>query len=425
MPIEPTHVPVNQPRTSASAAGDAISNSGSYAHRNAQQADVKRHLCDSSTASSSEPVKRTKLSSGLVGTKGRPQIKDSDPLKQSEAFTSVKALATQKNKRYKRQVIMAARQGDLITLKRLVEASDTDILLVSDSLGSTPLYYATAGGHDDCVSYILGQLNSDQLRVLAKQKAGYGEPIPVVLAASRGHLLILKAMVKAFGTSILLSENNYNATPLLQAVKEDKTECVDYILQQVGKDQAKALINHIGYSSESLAAIAAYNGNLAILKRCVEFGDSDTFLKKNGYELTALHRALQNRHERCLDYMLSQLSKTQMQNFCEQSNENLALYAIEYADLKTLKTLVNIFGKSILLEDGKIRKRLIAKAINNKRKEILAYLLTFNELQKQLSDINFFDSLMSIGAIHSPDYLSLLEKSTKATACRKNTLASF
>ena len=114
-----------------------------------------------------------------------------------------------------------------------------------------------------------------------------------------------------------------------------------------------------------------------------------------------------------------------MQNFCEQSNENLALYAIEYADLKTLINLVNICGKSILLEDGKIRKRLITKAINNKRKEILVYLLTFNELQKQLSDINFFDSLMCIGAIHSPDYLSLLEKALKQQPVEKTLWRHF
>ena len=425
MPIEPTHALVNQPRTSASAAGDATSNTGSYAHRSTQQADAQKHLPDQSTASSSTPEKRRTLSSGLMGTKGRPQIKDSVPLKQSEAFKSENALATQKNKRNNSLVLMAAGQGDLVTLKQLVEASGTDILLVSDSLGSTPLFHATAAGHDDCVSYILEQLNSDQLRVLARQKAGYGEPIPVILAALKGHLLILKAMVKAFGTDILLSENKFKTTPLLVAAKEDNTECVDYILQQISKDQAKALINYRDYSSATVTGFAAYNGNLAILKRCVELAGPDTLLNRNGYELTAVHQAIQNGQERCLDYMLSQLSKAHIQKLCEQSNENLTLYAIEHADLKTLKKLVNICDTSILLKDGKIRESLVTEAINDAKKEILTYLLTFNELQKQLSDINFFDSLMCIGAIHSPDYLSLLEKALKQQPVEKTLWPHF
>ena len=276
MPIEPTHAPVNQPRTFASAAGDATWDTGSYAHRSTQQADAQKHLPDQSAESSSTPKKRRKLSSGLTATKGRPQIKDSVPLKQSEAFKS-----------------------------------------------------------------------------------------------------------------------------------------------------EKALINYRDYSSATVAGFAAYNGNLAILKRCVELAGPDTFLKKNGYELTAVHRAIQNGQAWCLDYMLSQLSDTQIQNLCEQSNESIVQYAIEHADLKTLKQLVNICSKSILLEDGKIRESLVVKAINNEKKEILAYLLTFNELQKQLSDINFFDLLIRMGAIHSPDSLSLLEKAQKQQPVEKTLWHHF
>ena len=244
MPIEPTHAPVNQPKTSASAAtaaGDATSYTGSYAHRSTQQADAQKHLPDQSAESSSTPEKRRTLSSGLTGRMGQLHIKDNDPLKQLEALFNEKGTAA--------------------------------------------------------------------------------------------------------------------------------------------------------------------------------------FLYRDKHELNALHKAIIERQELCIDYMLRQLSKAQIRNLCEPSNENLALYAIEHADLKTLKKLVNICGKSILFENGKIRGRLIIKATNNE--EILAYLLTFNELQKQLSDIYFFDSLMCIVAMHSPDSLSLLEKAQKQQPVEKTPWHHF
>ena len=498
MPIKPTNASVNQPKTSA---GDATSNTGSYAHRSTQQADAQKHLPGQSAESSSTPEKSRKLSSRLTGRMGRLHIKDNDPLKQLEALFNekgtaaflekqngeypllkavknddlasvkfitehldqdalltltdddknnalhiavaegkshcvgqiiqqlagklVSTLATQKNKWYASPVLMAARQGDLTTLKQLVEASDTSILLDSDADESTPLHLATAAGHEECVSYILNQLGRDQAQALATQEADNFDPMPVILAALNGHLPILKAMVKTCGTDILLSKDKGKDTPLLKAAQKDKTECVDYILQQVGKDQAKALISYRDYDSDTLSAIAARKGNLAILKRCFEIDGPDTFLYRNKRKLTALHKAIIGRHNHCIDYMLSQLSKAQIQNLCEQSNESIVQYAIENADLKTLKQLVNICSKSILLEDGKIRESLVVKAINNEKKEILAYLLTFNELQKQLSDINFFDLLIRMGVIHSSDSLYLLEKAQKQQPVEKTPWHHF
>ena len=287
------------------------------------------------------------------------------------------------------------------------------------------MHLATAAGHEECVSYILKQLGRDQAQTLAMQETDNGGNMPVILAALNGHLPILKAMVKTCGTNILLSVGVSKQTPLLLAAEEDKTECVDYILQQVGKDQAKSLIHYRDHHSETLAAIAVNNGNLAVLKRCVEIDGSDTFLYRDKDELTALHKAIIERQERCIDYMLSELSKAQIRNLCEKSNENLALYAINYGDLKTLKQLVNICGKSILLKDGKIRKSFITKAINDEEKEILAYLLTFNELQKQLSDIEFFGFLIERLIFHSPDYLSLLEKAQKQQPVEKTLWRHF
>lgn len=82
----------------------------------------------------------------------------------------------------------SAKVGDLPTLHELVEAGSSHAWRTLDN--ETPLTLACLGGHSDCVEYLVHKCKADP------GARGYLEKTPLANAASKGHLAVVKVLLR-------------------------------------------------------------------------------------------------------------------------------------------------------------------------------------------------------------------------------------
>ncbi|KPM05196.1 ankyrin repeat domain containing protein 16 [Sarcoptes scabiei] len=150
-----------------------------------------------------------------------------------------------------------------------------------DSNGSTPLFYAVALGHSDCVRLLIKSgARLDHQDHKGRTAAHCG--------ASKGQLETLK-ILEENGANLWI-KNSRGDLPLHDAVKSGRIDLVKWLL-----DRDPKMINDVNFYGRSLIHIAAYNHNLEMCKFLANYDvDMNAVMKIRSQYLTPLDAALQN-----------------------------------------------------------------------------------------------------------------------------------
>ncbi|KAH9617208.1 hypothetical protein KSS87_005258 [Heliosperma pusillum] len=196
---------------------------------------------------------------------------------------------------------LAAQRGDLAAVKQIlggdinsqigdslsgtdfeVEAAEVRALVVNESneLGETALFTAAEKGHLDVVKELLKYANRDTL--LQKNRSGFD---PLHVAANQGHLEIVRLLLD-HDPGLLKTIGPSNATPLISAATRGHTDIVMELLSRDG-----SLVDSIRSNGKNALHFAVRQGHVNIVRALLE---KDPLLarKTDKKGQTALHMAV-------------------------------------------------------------------------------------------------------------------------------------
>ncbi|KAL9227098.1 hypothetical protein vseg_002834 [Gypsophila vaccaria] len=196
---------------------------------------------------------------------------------------------------------LAAQRGDLAAVKQIlggdinsqigdglsgvefeVEAAEVRALVVNEvnELGETALFTAAEKGHLDVVKELLKYANKDTL--VQKNRSGFD---PLHVAANQGHLEIVQVLLD-HDPGLLKTIGPSNATPLISAATRGHTEIVRELLSR-----DDSLVGSIKTNGKNALHFAVRQGHVEIVRALLE--KNPTLARKTDKKgQTALHMAV-------------------------------------------------------------------------------------------------------------------------------------
>ena len=179
----------------------------------------------------------------------------------------------------------AAYKGNLEKVKQIIEKHPTQIN-VQDSLGKTPLYFASTHGYKEIVEFLLAYGADSEL-------ANFYNERPLTKAAEFGHYDIVKILLE-HGAKVNCKDD-FDSTPLHDGARKGNRQIVD-ILLLYGAD-----INSKDKIDETPLHQAARRGNIENVKSLVEHG-ADLYARDKNNQ-TPKDVALQYNHKEIVLYL--------------------------------------------------------------------------------------------------------------------------
>ncbi|XP_043926690.1 espin-like protein [Protopterus annectens] len=187
------------------------------------------------------------------------------------------------------RALLAAKDGDLLTLKNLLDAQTLDVD-VADEQGATPVHHAARTGKFDCLQFLVLEA-----KLPGNQRAKNGAS-PAHDAAATGNLAELKFLIESGGCS-LQDRDASGATVLHLAVRFGRLETIQWLLQ-AGCDPT--LVTESGAIS---AHYAAAKGDLTCLKLLTEHAPSSVD-KQTISGATPVYLACQEGHLPIVEFLV-------------------------------------------------------------------------------------------------------------------------
>ncbi|XP_048257852.1 ankyrin repeat domain-containing protein 50-like [Haliotis rufescens] len=218
----------------------------------------------------------------------------------------------------------ASEEGDLSRVEVILSQGGTDINC-KDKIGRTPVMWAAGNGHKEVVELLVSKGAKvsivDRFGNNILHSAGRGGDVevvqyvlshdmvdingrgscrrtPVMLAAEKGHIEIVKLLVDKGGDMSLVDKGHENILHL--ACLCGQIEVVKYVLSQDIVD-----INCRGRKTKTPVMLAARNGHKEVVEILVKKG-ADLSLAYNAAGSNVLHLACFNGHVDVVKYLLSQ-----------------------------------------------------------------------------------------------------------------------
>jgi ankyrin repeat protein len=163
-----------------------------------------------------------------------------------------------------------------------------------DYQGRTALYCAAEEGHEEMVTVLLGQ----GARVDIKDSE---EVTPLMVAIDRGHLGVVKVLVKHMGRRWLQNTDEDEKTALYVAAQEGHEDIVAFLLSQ----GARADTRGGGYWRMPIM-VAAAGGHLNVVKVLLQRMGKEVLEEGDKWRRTVLHHASLGGHEETVAFLLSQ-----------------------------------------------------------------------------------------------------------------------
>ena len=292
-------------------------------------------------------------------------------------------------------VFTAAMIGDVEKMKSLVEGGQD--VNQRDWEERTPLMWAAREGHTDCVKYLIQN----------------GAEMDVFTAAMIGDMAEIKRLVEA-GHDVN-QRDEWERTPLMWAAREGHTDCVKYLLQNGAQLD---LTDHVGNTALHLAA---EGGHLEVLKRLVEAGQ-DVNQRDGWFKRTPLMRAAVEGHTDCVEYLIQNGAQLNLKDYERKTPlmraamegrtdcvkyllqngaqldltdhvGNTALHlAAEGGHLEVLKRLVEA-GQDVNQRDGWFKRTPLMRAAVEGHTDCVEYLIQ-NGAQLDLKEISGLFGIM-------------------------------
>ncbi|XP_074276244.1 ankyrin repeat-containing protein ITN1-like isoform X1 [Silene latifolia] len=196
---------------------------------------------------------------------------------------------------------LAAQRGDLAAVKQIlggdinsqigdslsgaefeVEAAEVRALVVNEvnELGETALFTAAEKGHLDVVKELLKYANKDTL--VQKNRSGFD---PLHVAANQGHLEIVEVLLD-HQPGLIKTTGPSNATPLISAATRGHTDIVRELLSRDG-----SLVDSFKSNGKNALHFAVRQGHVAIVRALLD-KDPTLARKTDKKGQTALHMAV-------------------------------------------------------------------------------------------------------------------------------------
>lgn len=164
-----------------------------------------------------------------------------------EALTSAQATTALFN---------AAQSGNAQDVEQLIRAG-ADVNATREYVGS-PLFLAVQGGHTACVKLLISVPNTE-----VNCADGVVGNTPLLWAVAKEHIECVQALSTAAGIDVNKS-NHYMVTPLMQAVLLNNVECVGLLLKFPGIDVS--LTNRDGKTALQLAEEQGYHECASLIR---------------------------------------------------------------------------------------------------------------------------------------------------------------
>ena len=248
----------------------------------------------------------------------------------------------------------AAENGDLETLKRLLEAGH-DVNQRDGVWKRTPLMWAAVKGHTVCVGYLLQ--NGARLNLEDRERR-----TALHLAADGGYLEVIKRLVEV-GHDVNQRDEE-ERTPLILAAMKGHTVCVEYLIQNCAQLDLK--------DKDGLTALhrAAVRGHLEVMKRLVGAGQ-DVNQRDRGTERTPLMCAAVWGHTDCVEYLIQKGAQLDLE---EKNNQTALHYAAMGGRLEVMKRLVDA-GQDVNQRDELGERTPLMLAAWQGRTDCVEYLI--------------------------------------------------
>lgn len=201
--------------------------------------------------------------------------------------SALRADIAEKKAQKNEELVMAAKEGDLEKVKRLVE-SGANVNEITTKGHTTPLFNAALYGHLDIVVYLVENVAKVNKRSGEHDTALHG-------AAAQGHLDIVKYLVERDADTNVV--DLYGDTPLSLASERGDLDTVTYLVEN------GANINIDVKKVYKPLLSAAAEGHLDIVKYLVEHG-ADVNAKSYRGETTALSLAIAGGHDDVAQYLV-------------------------------------------------------------------------------------------------------------------------
>jgi ankyrin repeat protein len=201
-------------------------------------------------------------------------------------------------------LLFAAKAGILLDVERLVmngaiinrRIDDGDWRLAEDEynlMGCNALHLAASEGHLDVVAYLL------------EHGAGWYRPTAarrdtaLTIAASRGQMQVVQYLIRQ-GHDVQYAARD-GETPLERVVSGGDMEMIHYLMRNGAFDK-----DHRNHNGESLFHLAAYNGDVDVMRFLVDEGQVADVRAMAMDKVTPLHRAAEFNHVNAVRYLVEQ-----------------------------------------------------------------------------------------------------------------------
>ncbi|KAJ6418959.1 hypothetical protein OIU84_029123 [Salix udensis] len=192
-------------------------------------------------------------------------------------------------KRGDSQIHLAARTGNLSTVREILQNSDgTDskaLLAMQNHEGETPLYAAAENGHAEVVAEMLESMDLETASVAARN--GYD---PFHVAAKQGHLDVLRKLLSVF-PNLAMTTDLSCTTALHTAATQGHIDVVNLLLEtdvnlvKIARNNGKTVLHS-----------SARMGHLEVV-RALLIKDPSTGFRTDKKGQTALHMAVKGQNE--------------------------------------------------------------------------------------------------------------------------------
>ena len=155
---------------------------------------------------------------------------DNSPVASQRAHPAPKRANPAEIQRYNKQLLLAARNGNVEDVRRLLRAGAN--VASKDSDKRTALSHVAEYGHVETVKFLVKEARAD---VESKDNTGR---TPLSFAAAYGHLDVVKFLVEERGADVESKSYITGRTPLSRAAANGHLEVVKFLVQEGGADVA-------------------------------------------------------------------------------------------------------------------------------------------------------------------------------------------
>ncbi|KAJ6289561.1 hypothetical protein OIU76_025391 [Salix suchowensis] len=240
-------------------------------------------------------------------------------------------------KRGDSQIHLAARTGNLSTVREILQNSDgTDskaLLAMQNHEGETPLYAAAENGHAEVVAEMLESMDLETASVAARN--GYD---PFHVAAKQGHLDVLRKLLSVF-PNLAMTTDLSCTTALHTAATQGHIDVVNLLLEtdvnlvKIARNNGKTVLHS-----------SARMGHLEVV-RALLIKDPSTGFRTDKKGQTALHMAVKGQNE---EIVLELLKPDPSVMHVEDNKGNTALHvAITKGRAQNVRCLLSVEGVNI------------------------------------------------------------------------------